>query len=313
MVGSLRRAVFEARRVGHYELKRRIGRGATGEVWLAHHAALKRDVAVKILRPEACNDVGISRFEREAHATAELVHPNTVRIFDFGSTDDGLWYYAMELLEGETLADLVRREGPLPPARAIQLALQAARALAEAHARRIVHRDVKPSNLFVTTMGGERDFVKVLDFGIARFFRAPGRADATLTKDGSIVGTPAYISPEAVLGEEVDARADVYAMGAVIYFMLTAHPPFEAADEGAIGLMLAQVSRPPAPPSVRLGAPLPADLEAVVMRCLEKAPAERYADAKELAEALTACCGAREIVAGTAQRVDSKSRLFTYV
>jgi serine/threonine-protein kinase len=299
LVWTLRRAVFEARLVGGYKLKRRIGHGATGEVWLAHHAALKRDVAVKILRPEASSDVGISRFEREAHATAELAHPNTVRIFDFGTTEDGLWYYAMELLEGETLADLVRREGPLLPARTIQLALQAARALAEAHARNIVHRDVKPSNLFVTTMGGERDFVKVLDFGIARFFRAPGRGEATLTKDGGIVGTPAYISPEAVLGAEVDARADVYALGAVVYFMLTAHPPFEAANEGVIGLMLAQVSRPPQPPSLRLGAPLPADLEAFVMRCLQKAPAARYADATELVAALRACHGAREGVART--------------
>jgi serine/threonine protein kinase len=144
----------------------------------------------------------------------------------------------------------------------------------------------------------------------ARFFHAPGRGDATLTKDGRIVGTPAYISPEAVLGEEVDGRADVYAMGAVVYFMLTAHPPFEAADKGAIGLMLAQVSRPPAPPSVRLSVPLPADLEAVVMRCLQEAPAARYANATELVAGLRACRGAQEAVARTAPGPGSQSGPF---
>jgi tRNA A-37 threonylcarbamoyl transferase component Bud32 len=295
LVWSLRRAVSEARSLGRYKLTRRIGSGATGDVWLAHHAALKRDVAVKILRQEAHNDVGISRFEREARATAELAHPNTVRVFDFGTTEDGLWYYAMELLEGETLGELVRREGPLPPVRAIHLALQAARALSEAHGHGIVHRDVKPSNLFVTTLGGERDFVKVLDFGIARFSRVAGAADSTLTTEGDIVGTPAYISPEAVLGLEVDARADVYALGAVVYFMLTCRPPFERRDEGALGVLLAHVHHPPEPPSVRMGAQIPADLEAIVMRCLEKMPAARYPDATALAAALVACQRAQQI------------------
>jgi serine/threonine-protein kinase len=289
MVWSLRQAVSEARRLGHYKLTRPIGSGATGDVWLAHHAALKRDVAVKILRPEARNDIGISRFEREAYATAELRHPNTVRIFDFGITEDGLWYYAMELLEGETLTDLVGREGPLPPARTIDLALQAARALSEAHAHGIVHRDVKPSNLFVMSVAGERDFVKVLDFGIARFFRRNTGSDATLTTEGEIVGTPAYMSPEAVLGLEVDARADAYAMGAVMYFMLTGRPPFESSDEGAIGVLMAHVNNIPELPSVRRGAEIAPDLETVVMRCLEKAPAARYADGMALVAALTAC------------------------
>jgi len=289
VVWSLSRAVFEARSFGRYKLKHRIGSGATGDVWLARHAALKRDVAVKVLRPEACNDVGISRFEREAQATAVLAHPNTVRIFDFGTTEDGLWYYAMELLEGETLAELVRREGPLPPARAIRLALQAARALSEAHSLGIVHRDVKPNNLFVTVVGGESDFVKVLDFGIARFFQHRSKADSTLTKSGVVLGTPAYMSPEAALSEEVDARADVYASGAVLYFMLTGHPPFEAASDGALGVLLSHINRVPERPSLRFGAPIPEELEQVVMRCLEKEPRARYPNAAALAQALGAC------------------------
>ena len=288
IVWSLRRQVFEARSLGRYKLRHRIGSGATGEVWLAHHAALKRDVAIKVLRHDAYNDVGISRFEREAHATAALVHPNTVRIFDFGTTEDGLWYYAMELLEGETLAQLVHREGPLSPARTVHIALQAARALSEAHGHGIVHRDVKPSNLFITTIGGEPDFVKVLDFGVARFFRH-GPGDSTLTTSGDIVGTPAYISPEAVLAQEVDARADVYALGAVLYFMLTGAPPFEAHGDGAVSLLLAQVHRVPQPPSARSAGSIPVDLEAVVMKCLEKTPYARYKDGAELVCALAAC------------------------
>jgi serine/threonine-protein kinase len=288
IVWSLRGQVFEARSLGRYKLKHRIGSGATGDVWLAHHAALKRDVAIKVLRREAYSDIGISRFEREAHATAALFHPNTVRIFDFGTTEDGLWYYAMELLQGETLAELVRREGPLLPARAIHVAIQAAGALSEAHASGIVHRDIKPSNVFLTTIGRERDFVKVLDFGTVRFSRGGGH-EATLTSDDAIVGTPAYISPEAVLGREVDARADVYSMGALLYFMLTGESPFEASRGGAVGMLLAHVHHVPMKPSVRRKVAIPQGLETVIMRCLEKAPAARYEDAADLVSALAAC------------------------
>ena len=288
MVWALRRAVSEARNMGRYKLRRRIGRGATGDVWLAHHAALKRDVAIKILRPDAVDEVSVPRFEREVRATAELAHPNTVRIFDFGATDDGLWYYAMEFLEGETLTELVHREGPLTAVRATHIASQVAHALGEAHWHGIVHRDIKPSNLFITAVGSERDFVKVLDFGIARFAVASRTGDATLTRDGHILGTPAYISPEAAGGREVDARADVYALGAVLYFMITAHPPFETHEGGALGLLMAHVSQVPAAPSVRLGLPVPQALEAIVMRCLAKAPGDRFPDASALAAALDA-------------------------
>jgi serine/threonine-protein kinase len=285
---TLRRQVFEARNLGGYRLTRRIASGANGDVWLAHHGVLKRDVALKILRTESRDATSVARFEREVRATAELTHPNTVRIFDFGTTEDRLWYYAMELLEGETLAALVRREGPLLPSRAVHLAVQACRALAEAHARGIVHRDVKPSNLFVATMGGEGDFVKVLDFGIARFSRDRGAGDRTMTATGHIVGTPAYISPEGALSEDVDVRADVYAMGAVLYFMLTGGPPFDE-SEGAVALLLAHASREPERPSARRGDRLDPQLEDVVMRCLRKDPAKRYPNGGALAAALAQC------------------------
>jgi serine/threonine-protein kinase len=292
VVWALRQQVFEARSIGRYKLKKRIGSGGMGDVWLAHHAALRRDVALKILRSDGQTGPGaVSRFEREVRATTELAHPNTVRVFDYGVTEDGLRYYAMELLTGETLASLVTREGPLPPGRAIHLANQAARALGEAHAHGIVHRDIKPENLFVTTLGGESDFVKVLDFGVARFFRSA--ADATVTSTGWLVGTPAYMSPEAALGKATDARADVYSLGAALYFMLAGKPPFDQSNAGSV--VIAHVHERPQPPSIKRGAPLPVDLEAVVMRCLEKDPAARYATGAEVATALTQCADAAAV------------------
>jgi serine/threonine-protein kinase len=285
IVWSLRRQVFEARSLGRYRLKRRLAAGGMGDVWLAYHPGLKRDVAVKILRPDDRERSGLAlaRFEREVRATAELVHPNTVRVYDYGVTEDGLWYYVMELLEGETLADYVTRLGPLPPARAVYIVGQAARALAEAHERGIVHRDVKPENMFLTSLGGEHDFVKVIDFGIARLERDETR----MTDTGSLLGTPAYMSPEMAMGLTADARSDVYALGSVLYFLLSGRPPFEADNAGA--MIFAHVNERVVPPSRILGRPIPADVEAVVLRSLAKDPAERFANGAELALALSAC------------------------
>jgi eukaryotic-like serine/threonine-protein kinase len=284
---SLRRQVFEARNIGRYRMVRQLGKGGMGEIWAAHHPGLKRDVALKILRLGARDDgIALRRFEREVQATTELSHPNTVRVFDYGVTPDGLWYYAMELLEGLDLHGLVRRDGPLPAERARHLLLQASRALAEAHGRGIIHRDVKPHNLFITTAGGEPDFVKVLDFGIAKVTRT--EADLTLTNAGWIGGTPAYMSPEAAAGQEVDARSDVYSLGATLYFALTGAPPFEGETIGA--LLSAHQRARPVPPSEKLGAPLPPALDALVMRCLAKSPDDRYASAAELADALADAC-----------------------
>jgi serine/threonine-protein kinase len=284
---TLRRALFESRSIGRYQLKRRLGRGAMGEVWAAFHTTLRRDVAVKILRPERTDDAAVQRFEREVRATSELTHPNTVRVFDYGVSEDGLWYFAMELLEGTTLTNLVKSQGPLSPARAVHFMTQAARAVAEAHRHGIVHRDLKPDNLFVVVAGGERDFLKVIDFGIARQDGEGGGFHESGTQVGHVAGTPAFMAPEVALGRRADARADVYALGAVLYYLLVGSPPFSAA--GAPAMLMAHVHDPVVPPSVRMDRPLAADLEAIVLRCLEKRPDLRYADAGALAEALAVC------------------------
>jgi serine/threonine protein kinase len=245
-------------------------------------------VALKILRPEAGTQAAaVARFEREIMATAALSHPNTVRIFDHGVTDDGLWYYAMELLSGVDLYELVAAEGPLSPGRAIHLARQAAGALAEAHRRGIIHRDLKPENLFVAELGGEQDFVKVLDFGIVRTTRSD---EERLTGTGWVAGTPAYVSPEVAAGGDAGPPADVYGLGGVLYFALTASPPFEG--ENSATLLRLHVSTMPESPSMRRGQLLPPKLEQTVLRCLAKRPEDRFADAGELARALDECAAA---------------------
>ncbi len=279
---ALRRKVYEARSLGRYRLIERIGRGGMGEVWIARHSTLRRDVAVKILRPDRMDASARERFEREVHATSELSHPNTVRVFDYGVTEDGLCYYAMELLAGEDLGKILRREGPLRPERVVRLVGQAARALSEAHGRGIVHRDLKPENLFITAAGPDRDLVKVLDFGLA-LVNEPEHESA-LTHTGWVVGTPAYIAPEVLSGHTADARADVYALGAVMYKLLTGVVPFAGPSQRA--MLLARMQKDPPPPSAVLGTRLPEALESVVMTCLSRKPADRYASALDLAEAL---------------------------
>ncbi len=302
VVWSLRQQIFEARNLGRYRLRRKLASGGMGDVWVAYHPGLKRDVAIKILRPEANDGDAVQRFEREARATADLLHPNTVRVFDYGATDDGLWYYVMELLEGETLQEHVDRVGPLPAARAVHILGQAARALGEAHESGVVHRDVKPRNLFLTSLGGEHDFVKVLDFGIAKVVED---VDSAMTRTGFVLGTPTYMSPEVVVGRQADARSDVYALGAVLYFLVSGAPPFEASETRA--LLAAHVHQEPVPPSKRLGRALPPDLEALIMRTLRKDPNERYASASELALARAACTVAGKWTFGHATDVARRS------
>jgi eukaryotic-like serine/threonine-protein kinase len=285
---TLRRQVFRSRSIGRYRLERRIGEGGMGEVWVAFDEQLRRDVALKILRPEVGTQAAaVARFEREIMATAALSHPNTVRIFDHGVTDDGLWYYAMELLTGVDLYELVATEGPLSAGRAIHIARQAAGALAEAHRRGLVHRDLKPENLFVAELGGEPDFVKLLDFGIVRMTESD---EVRLTGTGWVAGTPAYLSPEVAAGGDAGPPADVYGLGGVLYFALTATPPFDA--ESSAALLRLHVSATPEPPSQRRGRPLPPGLEETVLRCLAKRPEDRFANAGELARALDACAAA---------------------
>ncbi len=282
-LAGLRRQVDRARSIGRYQLRERIAVGGMGEVWSAYHEGLRRDVAVKLIRAGSATDDEVHRFEVEVRTTAELTHPNIVRVFDYGVTDDGIWYYAMELLEAESLQQIVTREGVLAPGRALRLVTQAAQALAEAHGRGIVHRDVKPANLLVRRAGSAGEYVKLIDFGIARLMSST----SGVTRTGTVVGTPGYIAPEVVMGAAADERADVYALGAVLYFMLAGRMPFEADNVQA--LVLQHVHADVTPPSAFAPEPIPPSLEAIVARCLEKDPAARYADADALARALLAC------------------------
>jgi len=277
---ALRRQVFASRSLGRFKLRERIGRGGMGEVWIALDEELGRDVALKVLRPDERDPEGVVRFEREIKATAALRHPNTIRIFNHGVSEDGLLYYAMELLEGETLQALVDREGPLPPERAVGLVHQAARALAEAHGRGILHRDIKPENIFVTTLAAEADVVKVLDFGIAQL-----RDEAGITSTGFVTGTPAYMAPEVASGGEATTESDVYGLGATLFFALTGQTLYDGAD--AASVMRQHIDAPVPRVGVCSPHPISTRLEEVVMRTLAKDPQVRFENASDLAETLT--------------------------
>jgi serine/threonine-protein kinase len=280
---ALRRKVFETRTIGRYRLKKCLGRGGMGEVWLAYHTALKRDVAIKILNPPPGREKSaVARFEREVVALTELRHPNTVRVFDFGVTADGLRYYVMELLVGITLTELVETAGPLPVERAVPLVRQVAGALAEVHQKGMVHRDMKPDNLMIMTLPDGQEFVKVIDFGIAR--KEGGPNEEKLTMDGWIGGTPAFISPEAARGEPVGPPGDVYGVGGVLYYALTGRRPFGTGSAAAT--MYAHVFNMPKPPSQHVKTDIGEDIDQLVMRCLAKVAEERPRDGAELAMAL---------------------------
>jgi serine/threonine-protein kinase len=249
-------------------------------VYRAEHALLRRPCALKLIRPEKAGDPDtLRRFEREVQTTSTLTHPNTVQVFDYGHTADGTFYYVMEYLPGLTLEELVRRHGPLSPARAVHFLRQVCAALGEAHTRGLTHRDIKPGNVMVCERGGVLDFVKVLDFGLVRV--TEDAADGTLTREGTVTGTPAYLSPEQAGGEGViDALSDIYSVGALAYFLLTGQPPF--AGRSPAKMLAAHLYETPAP----LPADIPPDLAVVVMRCLAKAPVERWPDAASLETAL---------------------------
>ena len=285
-IGTLRREAFEARRFGQYRLLRLIGAGGMGEVYLAEHQMMKRPCALKLIRPNQATDPkALARFEREVKATARLSHWNTVEVFDYGRTEDGTFYYVMEYLPGLNLSELVDRHGPLPPARAVYLIQQACDALEEAHTMGLVHRDIKPGNIFAAQRGGVYDVTKLLDFGLAKASLESSHVD--LTQEGSITGSPLYMSPEQALGEvEPDGRGDIYSLGAVLYFLLTGQPPFPG--DKPMKVILAHVHQDVAPPS-QLRSDIPGDLEQVVLRCLAKDPLERYQSAAELGAALANC------------------------
>jgi serine/threonine-protein kinase len=291
LVNGLRAQLHEARKFGQYRLVRMLGVGGMGEVYLAEHALLKRPCALKLIKPEAGTDpTAMARFEREVVSSARLAHHNTIDIFDYGHTDDGTFYYVMEYLQGKSLAELIREEGPLPPGRVVFLFRQVCAGLAEAHGLGLVHRDLKPANLFVAVLGGEADVAKVLDFGLVKVSEASGTP--ALTADLTVSGTPLYMAPEQAAGDRsLDARADIYALGAMMYAALTGRPPFEG--DSPFAVMMAHARDPVVPPS-ELRPGLPDDLEKVVLRCLAKKPADRFATVRALGEALAACRSAAE-------------------
>ena len=303
----LRRQASEARKLGQYTLKDRLGAGGMGEVYRAEHMLLRRPCALKVIRPERAGDPRhLRRFEREVQMTATLTHPNTVQIYDYGHAADGTFYYVMEYLPGLTLEELVKREGPVPPARAIHFLRQICGALKEAHARSLIHRDIKPGNVMVCERGGIPDVAKLLDFGLV--LPPAGDTDGEkLTQDGALTGTPAYLSPEQAGGQDtVDARSDIYSVGALAYFLLTGQPPF--AGRTAVKMLAAHLYEQPEPMS-RRRPDMPADLEAVILRCLAKEPNARFPDAEGLESALSSCGAAGQWTArGAEQEAQSVTR-----
>lgn len=285
-IGLLRREAYDAKQLGAYSLKKKLGSGGMGEVHLAEHQLLKRPCAIKLIRAEKADDAtAIARFESEVQATAGLTHVNTVEIYDFGYTKDGTFYYAMEFLPGMDLQALVDKTGPMPAARVVHLLRQVSSALGEAHRAGLIHRDIKPGNIFATERGGVLDVAKLLDFGLVKSLDTPD-SSPEITIEGAVIGSPMYAPPERVLGEsEPDARGDIYSLGATAYFLLTGRPVFQG--DKVLKVLFAHANESPLPLS-ELRPEIPADVEAIIMQCLSKNPDERFQTAEELEAALQA-------------------------
>jgi serine/threonine-protein kinase len=284
----------KAQEVGSYKLTELLGRGGMGDVWVAEHQMLARPAAIKLIRPEAlgANEAGTrvveERFKREARATAALRSTHTVDLYDFGVTEDGAFYYVMEMLDGLDLATLVGRFGPLPAERVVHLVRGVCHSLGEAHGQGLVHRDVKPANIFTCRLGPDMDFVKVLDFGLVKSTGGEAGGATALTQEGSVAGTPAFMAPEMALGHgSVDGRADIYALGCVAYWLLTGQPVFAA--DTPVATLLKHVQEEPIPPSRRTELAIPADLDAVILACLAKDPGKRPQTAEDLDARLATC------------------------
>ena len=271
-------AELKLKQLGQYTLGEKIGEGGMGVVYRAHHALMRRDTAVKLLLPDRADAAAIQRFEREVRLTCQLTHPNTIQVYDYGRTPDGIFYYAMELLAGLNLHDLISRFGPQPENRVIQILTQVCESLAEAHALGLVHRDIKPSNIFLCDRGGVLDWVKVLDFGLVREFRSQS---AARNEEQEFAGTPSFMPPEAIKNSAAnDPRSDLYAVGAIGYFLLTGKCVFE--DEDVLKLQEGQQAAAPVPPSQRTTNKISDELEQAILRCLERDPERRPQSALEL-------------------------------
>jgi serine/threonine-protein kinase len=288
VINSSRQAAYNARRFGQYRLKDKLGVGGMGEVYRAEHLLLKRPCVIKLIRSDINSDAAaVARFEREVQAMATLTHWNTVEIFDFGHTDEGVFYYVMEYLPGMSLEDLVSQHGPLPPERTVHFLRQTCGALHEAHQLGLIHRDLKPANLFAAKLGGLHDVAKLLDFGLVRQVMREHSLSPSVTQEGSFSGSPLFMPPEQfVTYSEVDQRADIYALGCVAYFLLTGRPPFDGRNP--IEVILKHTNNPVTPPST-IVPDIPSDLESIVLRCLEKNPDDRFPDVATLERALAAC------------------------
>ena len=289
IIFGLRSEAARVKRLGQYTLEEKIGEGGMGVVYRARHVMLRRPTAIKLLPPEKAGEESLRRFEREVQLTAQLTHPSTISIFDYGRTPLGVFYYAMELLDGLNLAQLVARDGPLPAGRVVRILTQVCGALAEAHGVGLIHRDIKPANIILSVRGGVADVATVVDFGLVKQLDT-GDSDLTqaVTASNVVTGTPLFIAPEIITGgSTVDARSDLYAVGAVGYYLLTGLPVFEA--KTIVEIFAHHLHTPPVPPSARTTQPIPTPLETAILACLSKDPANRPRDARALADALGTC------------------------
>jgi serine/threonine-protein kinase len=286
---QLHQQAHEAQHLGQYRLKQIIGFGGMGAVYLAEHVLLRRPCAIKLIRADQAGDPKtLIRFEREVRAAATLTHWNTIEIFDYGHAEDGTFYYVMEYLPGMNLEDLVEQHGPLPPERAVHFLRQVCQALREAHGIGLIHRDIKPSNIFASERGKIYDVAKLLDFGLVKT-SDPEDDSVKLTREGTFTGSPAFTSPEQALSKPLDARSDIYNVGAVAFYLTTGRLPFE--HQSTLKMLHAHAYEPLVPsPEFQDG--VPADLQRVILRCLEKDPDRRYQDAMSLEKALAACANA---------------------
>jgi serine/threonine-protein kinase len=286
VVYGLRAEVRDAQKLGQYTLVSKIGEGGMGVVYRARHAMMQRPTAIKLLSGSGSSELQLARFEREVQLTAKLTHPNTITIFDYGRTPDGIFYYVMELLDGASLQAIIEHDGPQPAERVVSILLQISGALEEAHTIGLIHRDIKPANVLLCSQGGRPDVAKLLDFGLVKHVTAEGVSDATV--EGTISGTPHYMAPEQITApESMDRRSDLYALGALGYYALTGCHISER--KTAVEIFADHLHTKPIAPSKMTEIPVPPALDAVILGCLEKDPNDRPGSAAELAERLRAC------------------------